>query len=66
MLQQYYNKMLMITINFTSILPFSYRFNVKLTCRQHCGALKLEKPPALMWGRAFQKSPAVGGQVVSG
>ena len=31
--------------------------DVKLTCRQHCVALTLEKPPALMRGRAFQKPP---------
>ncbi len=29
----------------------------ELTCRQHCVALDLEKPPALMRGRAFQKPP---------
>jgi hypothetical protein len=29
----------------------------KLTCRQHCRTLNLEKPPALMRSKAFQKSP---------
>jgi hypothetical protein len=31
---------------------------LELTCRQHCGALNLEKLPALMRGRAFQKPPS--------
>jgi len=33
------------------------RVNDKLTGRQHCGAPNLEKPPALMRGKAFQKPP---------
>jgi len=31
--------------------------NAKLTGRQHCGALNLEKSHTLMRGRAFQKPP---------
>jgi len=28
----------------------------KLTCRQHCGALNLEKPPALMTRQDISKT----------
>ena len=34
------------------------RRTTELTCRQHCGAMSLKKPSALMRGRAFQKSPS--------